>query len=52
MGKTKIFDKTAIGKTKDKGNPEERPIGILPRSSDIGSREKIIIFKIGFIRFL
>lgn len=52
MGKTQILDKTAIGKTKDKGKPEESPIGILPRSSDMGRREKIIIFKIGFIRLL
>ena len=52
MGKTKILDKTATGKTTERGNPEERPTGIPPRSSDIGRREKIIIFNIGFIRFL
>lgn len=51
MGKAKTLDRTAIGKTNDNGNPEERPIGMLPRSSDMGSKEKMIIFKIGFIRF-
>ena len=51
MGKTRILDRTAVEKTKYNGSPEERPIGMLPRSSDIGSKEKIIIFKIGFIRF-
>jgi len=51
MGKTRILEKTATGKTRDNGNPAERPIGMLPRSSDTGSNEKIIIFKIGSIRF-
>jgi hypothetical protein len=43
------LEKTATEKTTDKGNPEESPTGMPPRSSEMGRREKMIIFKIGFI---
>lgn len=45
MGKTRRLHKTAIGYTTIMLSPEVRPTGMLPRSSEMGSNERITIFK-------